>query len=430
MYLDSITNSGNPRLCHKITAVSTTTTSSQSIVFPTMRQFSSSSNSLRRRPFPHDRNANNRTVITRVAAAAAATSAAILLLCGTISTTAFMLSSPATTILSSATLHNNRLLQKTPTTNVIPNSLPGTTATPSSSSSTTTALNVWWFGGTEQGDNSINDGDSCELVAVRIERTSPNSRRIAGEISVPAPLEDVWSILTDYNRLAIHVPNLMESKVVRENSQGGGSPGDGSYKCRLYQVGAQKIIGFDFSASVTMDMSERIIASAATPARKIDFKCVDSQFFSEFDGAWTVKEQRNQATGDIETLCSYVVDVRPKGPVPVAALEWRIREDVPTNLRAVKAATVAMNPTTAAARTLNSVSTAALPQADPRSASRKDSAASRRRRNDTTKKTPSSSPEQQVPVRLRNNQGMSQPMPRFASVVMDWDVDETMGKYL
>jgi len=34
--------------------------------------------------------------------------------------------------------------------------------------------------------------------------------------------------------------------------------------------------------------------------------------------------------------------VRPKGPVPVAALEWRIREDVPTNLRAVKAATLGM----------------------------------------------------------------------------------------
>merc|ERR1712157_412693 len=35
-----------------------------------------------------------------------------------------------------------------------------------------------------------------------------------------------------------------------------------------------------------------------------------------------------------------MVDVRPKGPVPVAALEWRIREDIPNNLRAVKKAAV------------------------------------------------------------------------------------------
>lgn len=33
-----------------------------------------------------------------------------------------------------------------------------------------------------------------------------------------------------------------------------------------------------------------------------------------------------------------MVNVKPKGPVPVGALEWRIKEDVPTNLRAVKVA--------------------------------------------------------------------------------------------
>ena len=39
-----------------------------------------------------------------------------------------------------------------------------------------------------------------------------------------------------------------------------------------------------------------------------------------------------------KTKLSYVVNITPKGPVPVPALEWRIREDVPTNLLAVKAA--------------------------------------------------------------------------------------------
>lgn len=283
----------------------------------------------------------------------------------------------------------------------------------SASSSTTTALHVWWFGGSEQSD--LQDGDSCELVAVRIERTSPNSRRIAGEITVPAPLEDVWSILTDYNRLSIHVPNLMESRVVRTN--GGGNPGDGSYKCRLYQVGAQKIIGFDFSASVTMDMTERIIASSASAARKIDFKCVDSQFFSEFDGAWTVKELRNPATGDTETLCSYVVDVRPKGPVPVAALEWRIREDVPTNLRAVKAATMGMKPVVTTNRNvLINDSSRELTDRN-RSASDSSSRQILSSRQVHANRTPAS-------------QSVRVPAPRLTSDVMDWDVDETMGKYL
>jgi Polyketide cyclase / dehydrase and lipid transport len=199
-----------------------------------------------------------------------------------------------------------------------------------------TALNVWWFGGSQE-ETISGDGDSCELVAVRIERTSPNSRRIFGEIVAPVPLEQVWRILTDYDRLAVHVPNLVESRITRRGPTG--VPGDGSYQCRLFQKGAQKIIGFEFGASVTMDMKEVV---PGPKERLIYFKCTDSFFFSEFDGEWRAQEQTN-AMGQLETVLSYVVDVRPKGPVPVQALEWRIREDVPTNLRAVKrAATAAM----------------------------------------------------------------------------------------
>mmetsp|Transcript_30810 Transcript_30810/g.45563 ORF Transcript_30810/g.45563 Transcript_30810/m.45563 type:complete len:310 (+) Transcript_30810:333-1262(+) len=205
------------------------------------------------------------------------------------------------------------------------------------------ALNVWWFGGTS--DEATADDISCELVPVRIERTSANSRKIAGEITVDAPLSDVWAILTDYNRLSTHVPNLIQSKIMVPGTVG--EPGDGQYQCRLYQQGAQKIVGFQFGADVTMQMTEKIIVDAphqnadpdipALPQqRQIGFKCVDSFFFSEFDGFWIVsEEEENEGSG---TKLTYIVDVRPKGPVPVAALEWRIREDVPTNLRAVKQA--------------------------------------------------------------------------------------------
>ena len=204
--------------------------------------------------------------------------------------------------------------------------------------SSSTALHVWWFGGTETAEPTDDQQDSCELVAVRIERTSANSRRIYGEIVVPVALRDVWAILTDYDRLSTHVPNLVESKVLQ--ARGAGQAGDGQYSCRLYQKGAQKIIGFEFGASVTMDMQEAILnAQEGQEERKITFKCADSFFFNEFDGEWVVKERAGDM-GQLECLLSYVVDVRPKGPVPVGPLEWRIREDVPTNLRAVKKASV------------------------------------------------------------------------------------------
>ena len=199
----------------------------------------------------------------------------------------------------------------------------------------TTALNVWWFGGSE----SENEDESCELVAVRIERTSANSRRIAGDIIVPKPIDDVWAILTDYDNLSIHVPNLVQSKRVNPSRDEGGMPGDGSYECRLFQKGAQKIVGFEFGASVTMDMTET--TRRGGEEKTILFKCVESQFFTEFDGEWKVTSTTDPDDPTVSaSRVQYVVDVRPKGPVPVQALEWRIREDVPTNLRAVKAASI------------------------------------------------------------------------------------------
>ena len=48
--------------------------------------------------------------------------------------------------------------------------------------STSTSLNVWWFGGTpDAASETSTSGEECELVAVRIDKTSPNSRRIAGK---------------------------------------------------------------------------------------------------------------------------------------------------------------------------------------------------------------------------------------------------------
>ena len=123
-----------------------------------------------------------------------------------------------------------------------------------------------------------------------------------------------------------------------------------------------------FGASVTMDMTEKTqqlpnhnfrsvnVYNLQLPEsslsmehtdvdineqKKILFKCVDSQFFSEFDGEWAVSWTTDpDDPSKLATKIQYIVDVRPKGPVPVQALEWRIREDVPTNLRAVKAASM------------------------------------------------------------------------------------------
>jgi len=206
-------------------------------------------------------------------------------------------------------------------------------------------------------------------VLVGIQRTSPNSRRISGEMIMNIPIDAIWSIITDYDNLSVHVPNLVESRVIRRGKSAASSSSSSSSP-RVYQRGAQRIFGFEFGADVTMDMKEYVHLSPSSSVSEvdgqggtlkqcvIDFKCVDSQFFSEFDGSWIVEEYKDEdgvssassssssssSDDDVPiTMVRYVVDVRPKGPVPVAALEWRIKEDVPVNILAVsKAATAVM----------------------------------------------------------------------------------------
>ena len=52
-------------------------------------------------------------------------------------------------------------------------------------------------------------------VLVNIHRTSSNSRRISGEMILNnIPIDIIWTILTDYDNLSVHVPNLVESRVI------------------------------------------------------------------------------------------------------------------------------------------------------------------------------------------------------------------------
>ncbi len=94
-----------------------------------------------------------------------------------------------------------------------------------------------------------------------------------------------------------------------------------------------------------MDMRElKGGENEAKGMRRIEFSLVDSSMFAAFEGEWRVqpysRTPSHEEPGKFEytSKLSYVVDITPRGLVPVPALEWRIREDVPVNLVAVKVA--------------------------------------------------------------------------------------------
>lgn len=157
-------------------------------------------------------------------------------------------------------------------------------------------------------------------VQVQIEAPRRNQRIISAANLINAPLPMVWDLLSDYENLANHIPNLVLSRL-RSHPNGG---------IRLEQCGAQKILGFEFRASLIMDMKE--MNSMSSEWRAIDFSLVSSPDFRDFKGSW-----RMEHIDATNTALFYTVYIVPKGIVPVRAIEWRIAEDVPQNLNAVRA---------------------------------------------------------------------------------------------
>lgn len=156
---------------------------------------------------------------------------------------------------------------------------------------------------------------------VVIERPLPNRRVVSSGILIHAPLDTVWNVLSDYSRLADYIPNLAISKL-QPHPKGG---------IRLQQCGVQKILGFEFKAAVTMDMTE--VSASSGSSRAIDFNLVESRDFKVFEGTWLMELSPDDAD---KTVLQYRVTIVPRGMVPVKAIEWRIGEDIPGNMDAVK----------------------------------------------------------------------------------------------
>lgn len=87
-----------------------------------------------------------------------------------------------------------------------------------SSSSSSSNLDL---GGNENSDeeeeeNELEYGDGVG-VYIEIEKLESNSRRIRSRIEIDAPLQTVWNILTDYERLADFIPGLAVCQLLQKS---------------------------------------------------------------------------------------------------------------------------------------------------------------------------------------------------------------------
>ncbi|XP_075084094.1 uncharacterized protein LOC107820383 [Nicotiana tabacum] len=163
-------------------------------------------------------------------------------------------------------------------------------------------------------------GDVVVAAQVRceVEVVSWRERRIKAEIPVNADVNSVWNALTDYERLADFVPNLVSSRRITCPCPG---------RIWLEQRGLQQALYWHIEARVVLDLQEFINSDNV---RELHFSMVDGDF-KKFEGRWSVRAGKRSSTA----ILSYEVSVIPRFNFPAIFLERIIRSDLPVNLQAL-----------------------------------------------------------------------------------------------
>ncbi|KAJ8573646.1 hypothetical protein K7X08_010157 [Anisodus acutangulus] len=185
----------------------------------------------------------------------------------------------------------------------------------------------------EEGDGDDDDYDD-DGVEIEIEKMGKNCRRIRSKVAVKASLQNVWKVLTDYERLADFIPGLAVSKLLEKEPN----------FARLLQIGEQDLaFGLKFNAKGVIDCYEKDLEDLPTGQRRdIEFKMVEGDF-KKFEGKWSIEQCKTDGNKDhdsvgqpFHTTLSYIVDVEPKLWLPVRVIEGRLCKEVKINLRSVR----------------------------------------------------------------------------------------------
>ncbi|CAN1762391.1 hypothetical protein LINPERHAP1_LOCUS8350 [Linum perenne] len=176
-----------------------------------------------------------------------------------------------------------------------------------------------------QGSN----GETSGGISIEVQKVGTNSRRIRSKIAIEASLDAVWSILTDYERLADFIPGLAVSKLLEKKDN----------FARLYQIGQQNLpLGLKFNAKAVLDCYEKDLETLYLgKKRDIEFKMTEGDF-QFFQGKWSIEQVgKLYLFGRIvKTTLSYSVDIKPKLWLPVHLIEGRICSEIKMNLTCIR----------------------------------------------------------------------------------------------
>jgi len=172
-------------------------------------------------------------------------------------------------------------------------------------------------------DNSRIQGVDIHLR--KLDTSRDLHRRVVSSLRIGAPVEAVWNVLTDYERLPEFIPNLEKSELFDRLP---GAP-EGYYRIR--QVVSKIQTYMQLQADSVLDVVER-------PFREIQFRQV-SGFVKHLQGKW-VLEPIESEWGEGDTLLTYALEIRtPHSDIPLELIEpvfeQAALEGLPVNLMAL-----------------------------------------------------------------------------------------------
>ena len=165
-----------------------------------------------------------------------------------------------------------------------------------------------------QGSSNQNLTEDYKTIEQTMEKLSDGARRLAAQLTTTASFNSLWSVLTDYDRLNLFIPNLLSSNILYANNN----------NFHIRQVGSQDFLGLKFSAEVVLDLYEE------KDLGLIKFDLIKGDF-RRFEGIWKIQSIKNTKKN------SLIYDLTVKGCqwMPIGMIEKRLKRDLSENLIAV-----------------------------------------------------------------------------------------------
>eukprot|EP00249_Psilotum_nudum_P020846 c27871_g1_i2 orf=79-2469(+) len=155
-------------------------------------------------------------------------------------------------------------------------------------------------------------------VNCQVEIVSWRERRIKASILVKTTEDRIWRVLTDYERLAEFIPNLVWSERIHCPHPG---------RIWLFQRGMQRTMYWHIEAYVVLELEE---VPNSGNGKELRFSMVDGDF-KHYEGKWYL---RPGPRPDL-TVLHYEVNVIPRLFFPAAFVQRVIQSDLPVNLHAL-----------------------------------------------------------------------------------------------